>query len=321
MTISFIIPCYCSEKTIGAVVERITKCMQDLAEYQYEIILVNDCSKDGTWSVIRELAQKKKYVRSINLAKNVGQHAAILAGMNHVKGDLVVTLDDDGQTPVENLPQMLKKMTEGYDVVSAKYIVRHQPSAFRRLGSMINRKMSFWLIERPEGVSVSVFLLIKRFVVDEIIKYKEPYPYMTGLILRVTHNVANVEMEQAAREVGQSGYTLKKLLSLWVNGFTSFSIKPLRFAAFSGMVLAGLGFLYVIVIIIQKLVFDQTLAGWSSLASLILLVGGLILMVLGMMGEYLGRIYLCINHTPQYVIRDMCGDIADREKDDEKMDE
>lgn len=318
MKISFVIPCYCSEKTITGVVERIEHVMEQLEGNTFEVILVNDCSRDGTWQVIQGLAKEKKGVVAINLAKNVGQHGALLAGLNHISGELAVTLDDDGQTPIENLPQMLAKLQEGYDVVSAKYVTRHQPSAFRRIGSILNKKMSRWLIERPEGVSVSVFLVMRQYIVNEMIRYKEPYPYIAGLVLRATQNVGNVEMEQAAREVGHSGYTLKKLLNLWVNGFTSFSIKPLRLATFSGMVLAILGFLYAIVIIAQKIFLIHVQAGWSSLASLILLVGGLILMVLGIMGEYLGRIYLCINHTPQYVVREICGQEEENSKENGK---
>lgn len=318
MKISFVIPCYCSEKTITGVVERIEHVMEQLEGNTFEVILVNDCSRDGTWQVIQGLAKEKKAVVAINLAKNVGQHGALLAGLNHISGELAVTLDDDGQTPIENLPQMLAKLQEGYDVVSAKYVTRHQPSAFRRIGSILNKKMSRWLIERPEGVSVSVFLVMRQYIVNEMIRYKEPYPYIAGLVLRATQNVGNVEMEQAAREVGHSGYTLKKLLNLWVNGFTSFSIKPLRLATFSGMVLAILGFLYAIVIIAQKIFLIHVQAGWSSLASLILLVGGLILMVLGIMGEYLGRIYLCINHTPQYVVREICGQEEENSKENGK---
>ena len=313
--ISFVIPCYCSERTIETVVGRIEKVMNEGGEY--EVILVNDCSKDGTWRIIRELAGRKSNIMAINLAKNVGQHAAIMAGMNHVSGDLIVTLDDDGQTPIENLPTMIDKLNQGYDVVSAKYMTRHQPSLFRRLGSILNRKMSHWLIEEPEGVNVSIFLVLKRFVVDEIVKYKEPFPYMSGLVLRVTQNIGNVEMEQAAREVGQSGYTLKKLLSLWVNGFTSFSIKPLRIATFIGGLCASVGFISAIVIIVQKLILDNIQTGWSSLISVLLIIGGLIMLMLGIMGEYLGRIYLCINHTPQYVVRNICGNVSNGENNDE----
>lgn len=303
MKLSFVIPCYNSQKTIEKVLDRLEWVMLKNEIVDYEVVLVNDCSKDNTIGVLYELSKKRKYLRVIDFAKNFGQHAAILAGFNHVSGDIVITLDDDGQTPVENVPSMIEKLKEGYDVVSAKYIKRNQPSGFRRLGSFLNKKMSNWLIERPEGIAVSVFLVMERFVVDEIIKYKQAYPYLSGLVLRVTHNIANVEMEQAAREVGQSGYSLKKLISLWVNGFTAFSIKPLRVATFMGLGVSGCGFLFAIFTIVRNLLGFNIQAGWSTLVCLIAIIGGLILFMLGICGEYLGRIYLCMNNTPQYVIK------------------
>lgn len=304
MNISFVIPCYHSEKTIEAVVDRVIKVMQEpFSDYLYEIILVNDCSKDKTADIICSLANKNNKIVAVNLAKNVGQHSAIMAGFNISKGDIVVTLDDDGQTPIENLFSMIKKINEGYDVVSAKYTVRHHPSVFRKIGTFLNRKMSQWLIEAPDGIRLSVFLVIKRFVVDELVNYKQPYPYLSGLILRITHNICCIEMEQAERKTGQSGYSLKKLLGLWLNGFTTFSLKPLRVATFCGLISSGLGILFALILTIRKLFFANIQLGWSSLVVILLIIGGLILFVLGIMGEYIGRIYMCINNTPQYVIR------------------
>lgn len=305
MKISFVIPCYHSEKTIENVVARVIDVMKkQFASYTYEIVLINDCSKDKTAEVISSLALQNTNITAINLAKNVGQHGAIMAGFNNAHGDIVVTLDDDGQTPIENLHLMMDKLEEGYDVVSAKYTVRHQTSLFRQIGTILNRKMSRWLIERPDGITLSVFLMIKKFVVDEIIKYKQPFPYLSGLILRITHNICNIEMEQAERLTGQSGYSFKKLLGLWLNGFTAFSIKPLRLATMCGLLSSGLGIIFAIVAILRKLFFSNVLVGWSSLVIILLIIGGLILFVLGIMGEYIGRIYMCINNTPQYVIHD-----------------
>lgn len=307
MKISFVIPCYCSELTIESVVEQIQNTMKIMKDYDYEIILVNDCSKDRTYDVLKKLSKSNDRVNTINLAKNVGQHAAILAGFNYVTGELVVTLDDDGQTPIENLPQMLEKLQEGYDVISAKYVKRNQPSLFRRIGTALNRKMVKCLFDCPQDVHFSVFSLFRRFIVDEVIKYDQPYPYLRGLVLRITHNIGTVKMEQRAREIGQSGYSFVKLLSLWMNGFTAFSIKPLRFASISGMFCAGIGLLFAVITLIRKLVIVNIQVGWSSLVAIMLFLGGVILIVLGLIGEYLGRIYMCINHTPQFVIREKYG--------------
>lgn len=307
MKISFVIPCYCSERTIQTVVEQIKDTMKTIQGYDYEVVLVNDCSKDHTFDVLKKIVESNHKVKAIDLAKNSGQHAAILAGFHQVMGDYVVTMDDDGQTPIENLPVMLEKLGEGYDVVSAKYVKRNQPSRFRVMGTMLNRQMVKWLLDAPEDVIFSVFSVYRRFVVDEVIKYDQPYPYLKGLVLRITHNIGNVEMEQKARMVGQSGYSFRKLLSLWLNGFTAFSIKPLRIATMFGSICAGVGFLFAIITFIRKLVVANIQVGWSSLVSIMLFLGGIILIMLGLLGEYLGRAYICINHTPQFVIRGKCG--------------
>lgn len=313
--ISFVIPCYNSEKTVATVVDRIDQVMvNDFPTDEYEVILVNDCSKDHTKETIFALHDKKSYVKAIDLAKNVGQHGALMAGLNHAKGDYVVTLDDDGQTPIENLKLLMEKIFEGYDVASAKYIARHQGSMFRNFGTIVNRKMTHWLIGGPEGIRLSVFLVIRRFVVNEICKYKNPYPYITGLVVRTTYNIANVDMEQDARVVGKSGYTLKKLLGLWLNGFTAFSVKPLRVATMLGIISSACGVIFAIITIIRKMVFSYIQVGWSSLVVLILIFGGGILFVLGMLGEYVGRIYMCINETPQFIVREETQDAIEKEE-------
>lgn len=303
--ISFVIPCYNSEKTVEGVVGRIDQVMiRDFPTDEYEVILVNDCSKDHTKETIFALHDKKTYVKAIDLAKNVGQHGALMAGLNHAKGDYVVTLDDDGQTPIENLKLLMEKIFEGYDVASAKYIARHQGSVFRKFGTFVNRKMTRRLIGGPEGIRLSAYLVLRSFVVAEICKYKNPYPYITGLVVRTTHNIANVEMEQDARVVGESGYTIKKLLGLWLNGFTAFSVKPLRVATMLGLVSSFAGAIFAIITIIRRIVLPNIQVGWSSLAVLILIIGGLILFVLGILGEYVGRIYMCMNNAPQYIVRE-----------------
>lgn len=303
---SFIIPCYNSEKTIAGVVERVQDVMKKYyQENLYEIILVNDYSKDNTMLTLKHIADQNKEVMAVDLAKNVGQHGAIMAGFNLAKGQYVVTLDDDGQTPIENLKKMMDKLAEGYDVVSAKYITRTYASFFRKLGTKINRRMTRWMIGGPEGVNVSIFLVARHFVVEEIIKYTNPYPYITGLVLRVTHNIANVEMEQGKREIGSSGYSFSKLLHLWMNGFTAFSIKPLRITSFVGGAAATIAVIMAIITIIRKVMGLSTLVGWSSLVVIMLFMSGVILCVLGIIGEYIGRIYMCINDTPQFVVKEI----------------
>ena len=305
MKISFVIPCYNSAKNIGGVLNEINNAMQTRLDVDFEIILVNDCSPDNTAEVIKELARKDSHIVAVDLAKNSGQPNALLAGLHFVTGDFVMTSDDDGQTPVGRVFEFLDEINKGYDVVCARYTEREQPSLFRRFGSAMNRKMSDWLIEKPEGTYMAAFFMATRSIVDEMIKYRNPYPYISGIILRITQNVGNIDVEQRERNSGHSGYTLRKLLRLWMNGFTAFSIKPLRVATAAGMLFALAGFLTAIFTIIRKIAIPQIQAGWSSLIAVNLVIGGVILIFMGLIGEYIGRIYMCINESPQYVVKEV----------------
>ena len=304
MLISFVMPCYRSEKTLPNVVKTIEDTVKNKEGFTSEISLVNDCSPDNTWQTIRELTEQYDNVKGIDLAKNSGQQCAILAGLRYSKGELVAVSDDDGQTPIETVFTFYDKMQEGnYDVVCANYVSRGKRSLFRRLGSMANDALVKICLEKPDDINTSVYFLAKRFVVDEMIRYNNAYPHMEGLLLRSTHNIGNVELVQKAREEGSSGYNLRKLLGLWVDGLTTFSIKPLRVATFLGVLLAFIGFLIVIILVIEKFVRGDIMLGWTSLIATNILIGGLILMVLGVTGEYIGRIYLSLNQEPQYIIR------------------
>lgn len=299
--VSFVIPCYRSEKTLGAVVEEIRKTM---SAGEYEIILVNDCSPDGTIETIKSLAENDGHIIGVDLAKNFGQHAALMAGFRQVTGDVVVCLDDDGQTPADEVEKLLEKIDEGYDAVYASY-ENKMHSGFRNWGSNLNKKMTETMLGKPKELYISSYFAVKRFIMDEMLRYEGCYPYVIGLVLRSTKKICNVPVKHREREVGASGYTLAKLINLWMNGFTSFSVKPLRIANYIGCLCAACGFIYMIIIIIRRLVSDAAPLGWSSTTALLLLIGGIILVVLGMIGEYIGRIYMCINATPQYLIRDI----------------
>ena len=304
MKISFVIPCYGSENTLTVVVDEIKDKMKLMTQYEYEIILVNDCSPDGTLSVIRKLCSENDNIIGISHAKNFGQHAALMAGFNFVSGDVVVCLDDDGQTPASEVDKLLTKIEEGYDVVYAEYDNK-QHSGFRNWGSHVNKKMTEVMLNKPKELYVSSYFAAKRFIIDEILKYKGAYPYVIGLVLRTTKSICNVSVNHRKRLEGESGYTLKKLLGLWMNGFTSFSIIPLRIASYSGSLIAFLGFIYAIYVIVRKIVDPTRMLGWSSTISVILILGGLILLVLGLIGEYVGRIFISINNSPQYVIKEV----------------
>lgn len=305
MKISFVIPCYNTGTIINQVLDEIEESMKERASYDYEIILVNDASpKPETLTLLKTVVQQRKNVLLVDLAKNSGQPNAIIAGCRFATGDYIMTSDDDGQTQLDKVGQFVDKIQDGYDVVCAKYTARVQKSLFRRLGSSINRRMADILIPRPANIYMSTIFMAKKFVIDEVIKYDQPYAYISGLILRVTQNIGNIDMEQRSREMGESGYTIRKLLSLWLNGFTAFSIKPLRVADLLGVLFAILGFVSALVTIIRKLIYTDISVGWSSIISIMLFSSGLTLLVLGLIGEYIGRIYMCINKTPQSIVRE-----------------
>lgn len=301
--VSFIIPCYRSAKTIGGVIAEIDDIMGTMKEYSHEIILVNDCSPDDTFEVIRDICAGRKDITGVNLARNFGQHAALMAGFRYAHGDIIVCLDDDGQTPAEEVPKLLARLEEGYDVVYARYEIKKH-SAFRNFGSHVNEWMTRVMLGKPKELYLSSYFAVKRFIVDEMLRYTNPYPYVIGLVLRATKNITNVDVKHRERQVGTSGYTIGKLLALWFNGFTAFSIKPLRVATAIGAFSAIAGFLYGIYTIVKKLVNPNVVIGFSSLMSAMVFIGGMVMLMLGIIGEYIGRIYISMNNSPQYVIRE-----------------
>lgn len=300
--ISYVIPCYYSERTLGAVVAEIDTAMTR-QPYDYEIIMVNDGCTDGTWPLIQSLCAERTNRHGINFARNFGQHAALMAGIRKTQGDYVICLDDDGQTPAADAPRLIAAIEAGADVAYASY-AHKQHSGFRNFGSWMNEVMCEVMLGKPKGLYVSSYFAMRRFVADEVVRYENSYPYLLGLVLRCTRNIVNVPVDHRAREVGTSGYTFSKLLALWMNGFTAFSIKPLRIATAIGALSAGLGFLYGIYTIIKKIINPNVPMGFSAMMTAIIFFGGMILLVLGLMGEYVGRTYISVNKAPQYLIRE-----------------
>ena len=315
--LSFVIPCYRSEKSIGTVIEKIVATVKQDGRYDYEIICVNDASPDGTLKVLEDIAAQDPKVTVIDLARNFGQHSALMAGFNYVDGDIIVCLDDDGQTPPEQMFRLIDKLGEGYDLVSAKYPKKRE-SPFRLLGSWLAARMGEFFVGKPKGIDLNSYFAVKRFIINETIKYKNPYPSVQGLELRATRNIANVEIDHKERTVGKSGYNLFKLIALWFSGFTTFSEKPLRIAALLGVISSFAGVIFGIVVIIRRLLNPDMAVGYSSIMAVMLFMFGIVLMIMGMLGEYIGRIYICINNAPQYVIRSV---VNDRKNHPAKTDE
>mgnify|MGYP001094253427 CR=1 FL=1 len=303
--ISFVIPCYNSTNTIARVVDEIKEVMAGPMErYDYEIVLVNDGSPDGTtFDAIKEIVNKEKYIKGVNLSRNFGQPSAVMAGLNKASGDYVVCGDDDGQTPFLELPKLFAKIEQGYDVVEARYAVRERRSLFRKFGTFLNESMATWLIAKPKGLELTTYWVVRKYVAEEMVMYQNPYPYLGGLMMRTTQNVCNVDVTHRERLSGKSGYSLKKMMELWLNGFTSFSVKPLRLMSWIGMLIAVGGFLFGVYIIINKLLNPAVNAGYSSIMSLMLFMFGVLFFFMGMLGEYVGRIYISLNRAPQFVVK------------------
>ncbi len=300
---SIVIPCYSSSHTIRQVVEETAAKMEEIGRTPFEFVLVDDCSPDdgATVRVLHELADEHPYVTVVELAINAGQHNAMMAGLNQAEGDVIISMDDDMQTHPSQLPKLFDKFDEGYDVVYAYYKDKKH-SGFRNFGSWVNFNTVRILIGKPKEMKTSSFWIIRKFVRDSIIQYRTRYTYLQGLFLRTTKNIACVPVEHFERAYGQSGYTFKKLIGLWSN-IMGFSIVPLRIATRFGILVAVLALIAALAVIIRKLLNPGLAVGWASTIVTITFFSGLIMMFLGLIGEYVGRMFMASGHDPQYVIR------------------
>lgn len=301
--LSIIVPVYFSETSITPLVDKL---QIEIAKHinKFEIVLVNDGSKDKSAEHCSALA--KKYPHNVvyaELAKNFSEHNAVMAGLNICTGDYAVIIDDDFQNPPEEIDKLYAKIkASGADVVYSKYVEKKH-SLFRNLGSKFNDLVATYMLNKPKDLYLCSFKIISRGTINEIIKYKGPYPYIDGLILRATDNIETQIVEHQSRKEGRSNYTIKKLLRLWLNMFINFSLKPLRLSFFLGLSSAIVGFVLSILFAIEKLENPLMPMGWPSLIISIMLFSGVQLLILGLIGEFLGRLFLMNTGTPQYVIR------------------
>lgn len=303
VTLSIVIPCYKSKGSITNVaLDLIETLSTRYSVDEYEIILVNDASPDSLELIIENLTLKHKNIKAVSLSKNFGQHAAIMAGFNFVRGKVIVCLDDDGQTPAKDILKLIDLLSDDCDIAYAEY-PNKKHSLFRNFLSQINNRVSEFLLDKPKELYVVSYFAAKRFVIDEVIKYQGPYPYLPGLMLRVTRNIKTTPVDHLERLEGNSSYTFRTLVRLWLNEFTSFSVKPLRIASIIGMLLALIGFFFGMYTFINKLINPEIMVGYSSIQASIMFIGGMILIMLGLIGEYIGRIYITINNSPQYIIK------------------
>ena len=303
MLYSIIIPCYKSGQTIEHVVDMTREEMVRLGRSNLEFVLVNDCSPDEgrTISVLRRMAENHTDVKVIDLAANSGQHNALMAALRHAEGDIIIGMDDDGQTHPSQLGKLFSALDEGYDLVYGYYPDKKH-SWFRNIGSRFNDFTVNSMIKKPKDVRTSSYFLVRKFIRDYSIQYEGSYTYLLGLFMRCTQNITSVPIQHFEREAGESGYTLKQLIRLW-SSIIGFSVIPLRAASVAGFFFAGVGILAAVAVIIMKFVIPDMSMGWPSLMCAISFFFGLNFMFLGMIGEYLGRIFLAMNKEPQYVIK------------------
>ena len=298
--VSVVIPCYYSKNMIGKVV-RLTRDELVALGYDTQFVLVNDGSDDGTYDAICALSNESDDVVGIDLMRNFGQHNAIMAGLHQVAGDIVMVMDDDMQTHPSQCRFLLEKLSEGADVVFGKYRV-HKESAFRRAGSSFAMSLIRLLADCPKGIVDSNYFVMRRIVCDEMISYRSPSVYIQGLIFRTTNRIENVDIDHFEREEGSSGYTLKSLMKL-TSTILNFSAIPLRIATVLGCVLGFLGLAGAIALLVERLIDPEMVIGWSSLMVTVLVCSGVITICIGIVGEYVGRLFQTDMGRPQFIVR------------------
>ncbi len=307
--LSVVIPVYNSQDTLGGVVDEV---VQSLASHfeSLEIVLVNDGSRDRSHQVARDSCRRHPgTVKYLRLARNFGEHNAVLCGLRHATGDCAAIIDDDFQNPPEEILALVERLAEGYDVVYSFYEKKHH-SWYRNLGSRFNDLMATWLLKKPRGLYLSSFKVMSAFLTETVTAYDGPYPYLDGLILRATSNIGHRQCRHAPRQDGRSGYTLRKLIALWLNMFTGHSVVPLRVATLLGFLFSCTALLMTVLFVISWTVggiFAQREIppGWASLIVSVTFFSGVQLCVLGLLGEYLGRTFLTQNRVPQSVVREV----------------
>lgn len=301
MLLSVVIPVHNSERTIGALAERLFEIQRDQA---LELILVDDGSRDGSSKVCEQLAHRfPGRVRFVELARNFGEHNAVMAGLAHSRGDWVLVMDDDLQNAPEDVQLLVKAIREGgYDVVYSKYPSKmHAP--WRNAGSWVNNLCATVLLKKPYDLYLSSFKIMSKFAVEQIVKYQGPFPYIDGLLLQSVDRIGTVIVPHQARAVGKSSYTLGRLVGLWLNTFTNFSVLPLRLAFFLGLASVAGGMCLLGVLLYEWWTRSGLPVGYLSVMTSVLVFSGLILVITGVIGEYTGRVLLNINGKPQFVIR------------------
>lgn len=300
--LSIVVPVYNGAATVGALVDALSALRP---EGGIEIVLVNDGSPDNSGEVCRAIAARATVpLTYVEHARNFGEHNAVMTGLRHARGDYVITMDDDLQNPPEEVVRLYDHARLGrFDVVYTRYAVKEH-EGWRNLGSSFANWVADQLMDKPKGLYLSSFRCMSALAVREVVKYSGPYPYVDGLLMQVTQRLDSIEVKHFARVEGRSNYTLKRLVRLWMNLATNFSVLPLRLAVIAGAAMGGLGLLAALYVIIEGL-SGHTPSGWASLMTVTLLIAGVQFLILGVLGEYVGRAFMSANGKPQGVVREV----------------
>lgn len=299
--LSIVVPVYRGAATIGTLVAALEKLSP---EGGLEVVLVNDGSPDNSSEICRALVKSAAVpLVYVEHSRNFGEHNAVMTGLRHATGRYVITMDDDLQNPPEEVLKLYDHARLGaWDVVYTRY-AHKQHAAWRNLGSRFANKVADWLLDKPQGLYLSSFRCMSELVVRSVTRYRGPYPYVDGLIMQMTQRIDSIEVRHLPRANGRSNYTLKRLVRLWLNLATSFSLAPLRIGIIAGAIMAALGTIGAVATILEALFRHDTPSGWASTMTVILLLAGVQFTMLGVMGEYIGRTFLSANGKPQGTVR------------------
>ena len=300
---SIVVPVYNEEEVIHETYRRLTEVMRSTKE-AYELLFVNDGSRDRTAEIIKEYSEQDSAVVLLDFARNFGHQIAITAGMDYARGEAVVVIDADLQDPPELILEMVEKWKQGFDVVYAKRTKRKGETYFKKQTAAMFYRFLRAMTDIDIPLDTGDFRLLDRKVCNQMNSIQEKNRFVRGLVSWVGFKQIAVEYERDERLAGESKYPLKKMLKLSMDGITSFSYKPLKLASYAGVTLSGIGFIYLLVVLYLKLFTDSTITGWSSLIVIQLFFSGIILIILGMIGEYIGRIYDETKNRPLYIVRE-----------------